>query len=125
MEIVDNYEAKIWVGLRAEYTDLYFSTMEVMDIVHPWCNENKQCVTVSKTDYVYVQTDETGVGHEPGVIIGFINYPRYPLSKAEIKNRAMDLGKKLMKSLKQHRVSITFYPTVPGGVMMLEKEDLK
>ena len=124
MRITDNYEAKIWLGLREGYTSNYYKESEVWAIVGKWCTEKKQCVTISPTKFIYVQTDETGAGMEEGVVIGFINYPRYPLSQAEIRNRARELGELLMKTFKQYRVSITFYPSMPGGVMMLENEEL-
>ena len=31
----------------------------------------------------------------------------------------------LMKRFKQYRVSLTFYPSISGGTMMLENENLK
>ena len=124
MKICDNYEAKIWLGLRKGYTDTYYSQKMVAELVSTWCTEKKQCVTITPTQFVYVKTDETGVGMENGVIIGFINYPRYPLSEAEIRNRARELGNILMKEFEQYRVSITFYPSMPGGTLMLENEEL-
>lgn len=124
MKICDNYEAKIWLGLRAGYTDDYYKHREVSEIVRKWCTDKKQCVTISPTQFVYVQNDETGEGMEHGVIIGFINYPRYQLSEAEIRNRARELGKLLMEKFEQYRVSITFYPAIPGGTLMLENEEL-
>jgi len=119
MKIVDNYEAKIWLGLREGYTDTIEDAKTVKGFIEGWCTGKKQCVNVSPTEFIYVD------GNEPGLIIGFINYPRFPMSQPEIKNRAIELATLLMKRFKQYRVSITFYPTVPGGVMMLENEKLK
>lgn len=119
MNIIDNYESRIWLGLREGYTENTFDIREVRAIVSSWCNLKKQCVSITPTEFVYVG------GAEPGAIIGFINYPRFPLSKAEIKNRSIELGTLLMETFKQYRVSITFYPTVPGGTMMLENGELK
>lgn len=125
MKICDNYEAKIWIGLRPGYTlKNPHSMFELREVVSEWCTKKEQCVTITPTEYVYVKTDETGVGYEPGAIIGFINYPRYQLSQAEIRNRARELGELLMKKFGQYRVSITFYPSVAGGTMMLENEEL-
>jgi hypothetical protein len=125
MRVSDNYEAKIWLGLREGYTSHQYFPSAVENVVSDWCTKKKQCVTITPTKFVYVKTDDTGEGMEDGVIIGFINYPRYPQSQAEIRNRAIELGKLLMKTFKQYRVSITFYPSMPGGVMMLENEELK
>lgn len=126
MKIADNYEAKIWLGLRPGYSaGNDHSLFELRQVVSKWCTEKKQCVTITPTEFVYVKTDETGRGFESGAVIGFINYPRYPYSQAEIRNRARELGELLMKEFGQYRVSITFYPSVPGGVMMLENEELE
>lgn len=125
MRIADNYEAKIWLGLREGYTAHQHFKYEVENVVSKWCTKKEQCVTISPTKFIYVKADETGEGMEDGVVIGFINYPRYPLSEAEIRNRARELGELLMKKFKQYRVSITFYPSMSGGVMMLENEDLE
>jgi hypothetical protein len=48
------------------------------------------CVTVSPIEYIF-----TG-GSESGAIIGLINYPRFPASETEIKNKAIDLAFRLM-----------------------------
>ena len=125
MQIVDNYEAKIWLGLREGYTSHQHFKYAVESVVSKWCTEKRQCVTITPTKFIYVKNDESGEGMEDGVIIGFINYPRYPLSQAEIRNRARELGELLMKTFKQYRVSITFYPSIPGGVMMLENEEME
>lgn len=119
MKIVDNYEAKIWLGLREGYTDNIFTTEEVCKEICDYCTEVKQCVTISPTNFAYVH------GEEPGLIIGFINYPRYPYSEAEIRNRAQNLTERLMKKFKQYRVTITFYPAVLEGSVMFENEEFK
>jgi len=119
MQIVDNYEAKIWLGLRSGYTDHYNVDQDVKEFIKKWCIEIGQAVNVSPTEFIYPH------GWEPGLVIGFINYPRFPLSQAEIKNRALELGKLLMEKFNQYRVSVTIYPSIPNGVIMLENENLK
>ena len=118
MKIVDNYESKIWLGLRAGYTHKFFNKGDVLSTLKKWCNEKKQCISITDTEFIYID------GWEPGLIIGFINYPRFPLSQAELRNRTIELGELLMKKFKQYRISLTFYPSVPGGTMMLENEEL-
>ena len=119
MKVTDNHEATIWLGLREGYTNRYMAIHEISSVIQNWCTEKKQCVSVTPTHYLYVD------GQEQGLIIGFINYARFPLSQAEIKNRAIELGKLLMKECKQYRVSITFQPTAPGGSMLLENEEME
>lgn len=119
MKTCDNYEAKIWLGLRKGYTDRVEDARTVKGFIEGWCTGKKQCVSVTPTDFIYVD------GNEPGLVIGFINYPRYPMSEAEIRNRARELAGLLMKAYKQYRVSVTFYKSQPGGTVMLENEDMK
>ena len=119
MKVTDNHEATIWLGLREGYTETYHGSQEVAETIQKWCTEKKQCVTMTPTSYIYVD------GQEPGLIIGFINYARFPYSKAEIRNRAIELGELLMKRCKQYRISVTFYPTNPGRSMLLENEEME
>jgi hypothetical protein len=119
MKIVDNYGAKIWLGLREGYSDNYFTIAEVTEEIQNYCTEVGQCVTISPTHFVYVK------GNEPGVVIGFINYARYPASEAEIRFRARTLATRLMKKFKQYRVTITFYPSIPSGSVMLENDEIR
>lgn len=65
-----------------------------------WCMDRGDCVTVEPVDYIY-----TG-GAETGVRVGWINYPKFPRSPAEILDRAKDLADLLMVDLCQHSYSI-------------------
>lgn len=59
------------------------------------------CVTVTPTTYVY-----TG-GEEEGVIVGLINYPRFPVEKAgQIFATAQALAEKLCQLLGQQSYTI-------------------
>jgi hypothetical protein len=113
MKKCDNYEVKIWLGHRVEYTDSYTNAAEVWKVVQKWCNEKKQCVTATPTKFIYVD------GNEPGTIIGFINYPRYPFSKDEILKRALELGEILRKKFKQIRVTVS----TPDTSFLLEDKN--
>ena len=65
-----------------------------------YCDAIGYCVTVTRTAYVY-----TG-GEEEGVIIGLINYPRFPASRQQIMEHAERLGVLLCKELGQESFSI-------------------
>lgn len=69
-------------------------------ICREFCFNVGYCVTVSDTEYVY-----TG-GMESGVVIGLINYPRFPREPGEILKVAEQLGMALMTGLCQHSFSI-------------------
>lgn len=69
-------------------------------VCREFCDEVGLCVTVSSTTYVY-----TG-GEEKGVVIGFINYPRFPSNEMDIFGTAMALGYKLREELDQESFSV-------------------
>ena len=70
-----------------------------LDIIEQVCREYVfhvgLCVTVTPTKYIY-----TG-GEETGVEIGLINYPRFPSTHDEIKERAISLAHKIMNETHQ------------------------
>jgi ferredoxin len=64
------------------------------------CNEVGLCVTVTPTNYIY-----TG-GSQSGVIVGLINYPRFPTEPRVIWNKADELAKLLCAGLFQESCTI-------------------
>jgi len=70
------------------------------------CLREGLCVTVDPTSYIY-----TG-GEEEGVVIGFINYPRFPSNEFMLYNRACALAQLLIKEMGQTSASVmTSYRT--------------
>jgi ferredoxin len=65
-----------------------------------YCDRVGLCVTVTPTTYAYRD------GEEAGVIVGLINYPRFPAEPSKIAETAKDLALDLMVSLKQQSVSV-------------------
>ena len=110
---VPSFNIQIWVGLRVQYSDELYTIKDVEDLVDGFVNEIKDCVTITPTQFRYVD------GHEPGVIVGYINYPRFPQPEEELKRRAIELAELLMCGLGQNRVSIT----TPKATIMLSMED--
>lgn len=74
-------------------------------ICRDFCDEVGFCVTVTATSYVY-----TG-GEEEGVIVGLINYPRFPKSQAELADKALRLANRLREGLGQESYSIQYPDT--------------
>lgn len=73
---------------------------EAETICLDYCNEVGLCVTVTETNYVY-----TG-GEETGVIVGLINYGRFPSEPEAIFARAEALALRLIEGLRQQSASI-------------------
>ena len=54
------------------------------------------CVTVAQQDFIYVG------GSESGVVVGLINYPRFPRKPEELLALAEELAETLRKKMCQH-----------------------
>lgn len=65
-----------------------------------YCEDVGLCVTVTMTEYVY-----TG-GKELGIIVGLINYPRFPATPDEIWAKAEGLAAKLCLEMGQQSYTI-------------------
>lgn len=109
---VPTYEVKIYCGRRVGYTDEILPLSEVERICDEFVNGEKACVTITETQYRYVG------GWEPGVVVGFVNYPRFPKSKDEIRSQAHRLAERLLLELRQFRVSVV----TPTTTFMLTNE---
>jgi hypothetical protein len=64
------------------------------------CMREGLCVTVDPTTYIY-----TG-GEEAGVVVGLINYPRFPKFADALYARAFDLAAKLCEEMHQHSYTV-------------------
>ena len=110
MKSTPTHNVQIWVGLRVGYTDEVHTIEDVEKICDAYVNDVKDCVTITPTQFRYVD------GNEPGVIIGWINYPRFPRTLDELTQRALKLADVLMYGLGQNRVSVV----APDNTYMLE-----
>ena len=102
MKILKAYNVQIWCGLRHNYTDQVHPIEEVRMTVDRYifaCGGD--CVTITETEYRYKG------GSEPGVIIGWIQYPRFPRKRKKIRKDALYLAGMLMFNLGQNRVTVT------------------
>ncbi len=107
---VETYWANIYVGLMAGYNSKKVFTIDsIKNILQEYMNQNKMAVTLTPTNFIYVD------GREPGVIVGLINYPRFPSTREEIIDKAGVLAVFLKEKLLQERVSIVF----PDHTVML------
>lgn len=65
-----------------------------------FCDEVGLCVTITETAYIYTE------GAEAGVVVGLINYPRFPAEPREIWARAEALAMFLRERLGQESFTI-------------------
>ena len=111
MKMIEAWEAKIFCGLRKGYTEEIFSIEKIYEVCQEYCDQVGWCVTVTPTRFIYKN------GYEPGAIVGIISYPRFPISKEDLRNRTVCLATKLLKELKQLRISVVF----PEDTIMIER----
>ena len=116
MKIVPTWKAQIFCGLRKGYE--VCSPCQSIEKIYSICRRYVHqvggwCVTVTPTKFIY-----TG-GDEDGVIVGVIQYPRFPTSHELLKERTIELAKMLRVELSQFRVSVVF----PDETVMFEGEE--
>ena len=116
MKILKAFNIQIWCGLKETYDDENIHIIDdVRNIVDIYVNSIMDCVTITPTEFRYVG------GSEPGVIVGWIQYPRFPREEKEIEMRSINLAKSLMYGLNQCRITIT----TPKHSIMLENKEVK
>lgn len=102
MRECDSFYVNIWIA--GDYDVAVQACRE-------FCMTTPLCVTVTKTEYVYVG------GAESGVCVRIMNYPRFPSTMEEIALKADTLAEFLRNKLCQKSYSIEFsdrtfyYPT--------------
>lgn len=88
---VESFSAQIFIA--GDY-------QQAKQLCREFCLSEGLCVTITKTSYVY-----TG-GEERGVIVGLINYPRFPATPEQISETAMRLAEALRGRLSQHSFTV-------------------
>jgi hypothetical protein len=120
--IVPTFTATIYAGFRvgrsANPTPRIHNLDDAKLVVQNFTDALKDkgyptgCVSVMPTEFLY------GLGNEPGVLVGFINYPRFPEAGehgAIIRRHAIQLANSLLVGLEQMRVTVVF----PDQTVML------
>jgi hypothetical protein len=88
---VNTHSVKVYIAGDVE---------KARDSLRRQCFEEGLCVTLTPTDFIY-----TG-GMESGVVVGFVNYPRFPTTLEALFARAIIVAKQLMNDLYQNSVLI-------------------
>lgn len=106
MKIENTFIAKISVGFREGYSQVFHTLDEVYAICQEYCNNIGLCVTVTPTRFIYSQRPTTPDGWEDGCFIELIQYPVYPCQEWSIKEYSFELAKLFLKAFKQKKVSV-------------------
>lgn len=100
MNVVPTRQVTIFCGLREQYAGRVHSQEDAYEICQEYVDSVGLCVTVTRTEFVYAN------GREPGIIVGLINYPRFPSTPEIIKEHALELARRLKKAFNQNRVTV-------------------
>lgn len=96
----ESFEARIYMGLKEGYSGPTRLMDEVYEYLKKVCDKEKYAVSVSPTYFVYPG------GEEFGVVITFINYPRFPGKNSDILNSAICLAYDLVVEFRQQRCTV-------------------
>ncbi len=102
MTSTNTWTAHIYLGLRDPETHFRYPIHDARALCQRYVDDVGFCLTFTPTEFLY-----TG-GSEPGVIIGTINYPRFPKSPALLRGIVRDLARRLGREFNQDRLSIVF-----------------
>lgn len=110
---VKTFWARIYIGFYNRDTKKNDGSLQrARKLCQEYVNAVSLCVTLTPTEYIYVH------GQEKGVVVGLINYPRFPATNSEIKILALGLAEKLMLAFNQYKVTIV----MPTETIMLSRE---
>lgn len=117
MKTLETFTANIYCGLCPGYRfggySIRVQRNRALNICQSYCDSIGLGLTFTRTRFVYTK------GSEQGVIVGLINYPRFPKATAEIRGHAIGLAWQLLEGLEQQRVSIVF----TDDTIMLEGDE--
>jgi hypothetical protein len=100
MKSVPTFNATIYLGFKERDSGVLHSMSELRLLIQDYVDKIGLCVSLTATEFIYSN------GLELGVIIGLINYPRFPSDADTIYKRALHLAEYLRVSFGQLRVSV-------------------
>jgi hypothetical protein len=109
---VKTWVANIYVGSLHTESGAHLPLRFGEDVVQAYVNDVGQCFTVTRTNFIYKN------GNEPGLIVGLIRYPRFPLETSVMEDQCLDLAERLRVAMQQQRVSVV----LPDYTIMLSGE---
>lgn len=109
---VPTYSGTIYLGLKHTTSGTITDISTVKQAIQKYVDTVGLCVSFTATEFIYTN------GSEPGLIIGLINYPRFPSEFSKIEAQAIELAHKLKKLCRQERVSVVF----PARTVMIEED---
>jgi hypothetical protein len=113
MKTAATFTATIYVGLKHHYDGDVIARDVPLAAIREYVDRVGLCVTVTDTQFAYTN------GGEPGLIVGLINYPRFPKTPDQVRAHALALSQILLKCCRQFKVSVV----MPDETVMIEAPD--
>lgn len=110
---VPTFTANIYVGYKHRPTGELIQESVVRSAIQGYVDAAGLCVTFTPTSYIYTN------GNELGVIVGLINYPRFPSTPEVIREHALAIAEMLLTVCRQFKVSVV----MPDETVMLSSAE--
>lgn len=105
---VKAFSATITIGLEKGYSQEMIPKDEIIIFLQQYqdnvINKKQIYLSASVTKCDIVLSGQT----EPHLRLGFINYPKFPITHYRLKNEIEDLAKALMEEFKQERIVLEY-----------------
>jgi len=115
MKVRDFYEVRLYMGSVNNKTGRRFYGFSIERLIGETQKKYGTIIPVRLTETKYISGPEYT---EDGWEISAFNYPKMAVSKTEIKEFMLELGKKLLKECGQNRICIT--DSLNNEIIMLE-----
>jgi hypothetical protein len=102
LKTVKTFTATIYVGSKVREIGEIIPLTKATEWLQSYVDRVGLCVTCTPTEFIYSN------GSEPGLIVGLINYPRFPSHSALIAKQALEIAEELRVIMQQQKVSVVF-----------------
>lgn len=113
------FSATITIGRHRHYSGVVIPESEYVSFIQTYQQE----LILRKKIYLSVAVSGCSIvlnqQHEPHLRLSFINYPKFPLDEAVLKNEIEAMARALLEEFSQNRVVIQF----DDETLMLERSD--
>ena len=112
---VQTYTAAIYCGRKVGYSGDILPVSIAQELIQQYVDDVGLCVTLTETTFIYTN------GNEPGLIVGLINYPRFPSTPDAVQAHAEELARRLRTAYQQLGVTVV----ASGGTRWMPSEEAK
>ena len=113
------FRASVYMGLQRGYGEELLDKQEIISRIQQY-----QDTRIREADiYLSAAISDTTIvlrgQHEPHLVLGFINYPKFPMEENALKSEIEQLATTMMMEFAQNRMVIAY----PDETVMLEQSE--